>query len=172
MGWSSRIEQALAARRDADGWRLRRRVEHNSVREITLEGRPYRHFSSNDYLGLSQHPAVIAAWQQGAAEAGAGAGASGHVTGYSRHHAQLEEQLADWLGYKRALLFISGFAANQAVIHLLAEKQDRILADKLAHASLLDAPATARPHYAALRTTSRRVWQNCWLARRKAVRWW
>ncbi len=61
MGWSSRIEQALAARRDADGWRLRRRVEHNSVREITLEGRSYRHFSSNDYLGLSQHPAVIAA---------------------------------------------------------------------------------------------------------------
>lgn len=148
MSWSSRIEQALAARRDADGWRLRRRVEYNSVREITLEGRSYRHFSSNDYLGLSQHPAVIAAWQQGAAEAGAGAGASGHVTGYSRHHAQLEEQLADWLGYKRALLFISGFAANQAVIHLLAEKQDRILADKLAHASLLDAashsPATLR----------------------------
>ncbi|MGK3123680.1 8-amino-7-oxononanoate synthase [Candidatus Pantoea formicae] len=148
MGWSQRIEQALAARRDADGWRLRRRIEHNSVREITLDGQRYRHFSSNDYLGLSQHPAVVAAWQQGAAEAGAGAGASGHVTGYSRHHAQLEEQLADWLGYRRALLFISGFAANQAVIHLLAEKQDRILADKLAHASLLDAashsPATLR----------------------------
>lgn len=139
MSWSQRIEQALAARRDADGWRLRRRVEHNSVREITLEGQRYRHFSSNDYLGLSQHPAVITAWQQGAAATGAGAGASGHVTGYSRYHAQLEEQLADWLGYSRALLFISGFAANQAVIHLLAEKQDRILADKLAHASLLDA---------------------------------
>ncbi|MHC9057538.1 8-amino-7-oxononanoate synthase [Pantoea sp. y20] len=148
MGWSQRIDEALTARRAADGWRLRRRVEHNSVREITLEGQRYRHFSSNDYLGLSQHPAVIAAWQQGAAETGAGAGASGHVTGYSRHHAQLEEELADWLGYSRALLFISGFAANQAVIHLLAEKQDRIFADKLAHASLLDAashsPASLR----------------------------
>lgn len=148
MGWSQRIDEALAARRAADGWRLRRPVEHNSVREITLEGQRYRHFSSNDYLGLSQHPAVIAAWQQGAVETGAGAGASGHVTGYSRHHAQLEEELADWLGYSRALLFISGFAANQAVIHLLAEKQDRIFADKLAHASLLDAashsPASLR----------------------------
>ncbi|WP_277975806.1 8-amino-7-oxononanoate synthase [Pantoea endophytica] len=148
MGWSQRIDEALAARRAADGWRLRRPVEHNSVREITLDGQRYRHFSSNDYLGLSQHPAVIAAWQQGAAETGAGAGASGHVTGYSRHHAQLEEELADWLGYSRALLFISGFAANQAVIHLLAEKQDRIFADKLAHASLLDAashsPASLR----------------------------
>ncbi|MEB5970614.1 8-amino-7-oxononanoate synthase [Pantoea dispersa] len=146
--WSERIAQALSAQRAADGWRQRRRVEHNSVREITLDGQRYRHFSSNDYLGLSQHPAVIAAWQQGAHEAGAGAGASGHVTGYSRHHAQLEQQLATWLGYPRTLLFISGFAANQAVIHLLAQPSDRIIADKLAHASLLDAashsPATLR----------------------------
>lgn len=146
--WSERIAQALTAQRAADGWRQRRRIEHNSVREITLDGQRYRHFSSNDYLGLSQHPAVMAAWQQGMREAGVGAGASGHVTGYSRHHAQLEQQLASWLGYPRALLFISGFAANQAVIHLLAQKSDRIIADKLAHASLLDAashsPATLR----------------------------
>lgn len=146
--WSERIAQALTAQRAADGWRQRRRIEHNSVREITLDGQRYRHFSSNDYLGLSQHPAVMAAWQQGVREAGVGAGASGHVTGYSRHHAQLEQQLASWLGYPRALLFISGFAANQAVIHLLAQKSDRIIADKLAHASLLDAashsPATLR----------------------------
>ncbi|KAA6104049.1 MULTISPECIES: 8-amino-7-oxononanoate synthase [unclassified Pantoea] len=146
--WSERIAQALTAQRAADSWRQRRRIEHNSVREITLDGQRYRHFSSNDYLGLSQHPAVMAAWQQGVREAGVGAGASGHVTGYSRHHAQLEQQLASWLGYPRALLFISGFAANQAVIHLLAQKSDRIIADKLAHASLLDAashsPATLR----------------------------
>lgn len=146
--WSERIAQALTAQRAADGWRQRRRIEHNSVREITLDGQRYRHFSSNDYLGLSQHPAVMAAWQQGVREAGVGAGASGHVTGYSRHHAQLEQQLASWLGYPRALLFISGFAANQAVIHLLAQKSDRIIADKLAHVSLLDAashsPATLR----------------------------
>ncbi|MBS0899558.1 8-amino-7-oxononanoate synthase, partial [Pantoea dispersa] len=146
--WSERIAQALTAQRAADGWRQRRRIEHNSVREITLDGQRYRHFSSNDYLGLSQHPAVMAAWQQGVREAGVGAGASGHVTGYSRHHAQLEQQLASWLGYPRALLFISGFAANQAVIHLLAQKSDCIIADKLAHASLLDAashsPATLR----------------------------
>ncbi|KTS00165.1 8-amino-7-oxononanoate synthase [Pantoea dispersa] len=146
--WSERIAQALTVQRAADGWRQRRRIEHNSVREITLDGQRYRHFSSNDYLGLSQHPAVMAAWQQGVREAGVGAGASGHVTGYSRHHAQLEQQLASWLGYPRALLFISGFAANQAVIHLLAQKSDRIIADKLAHASLLDAashsPATLR----------------------------
>lgn len=70
------------------------------------------------------------------------------MTGYTDAHAMLESQLADWLGYPRALLFISGYAANQAVVAALAEAQDRILADKLSHASLLEAaaqsPATLR----------------------------
>ncbi len=135
MSFSARIAQALNARRAADGWRQRRLVMHNDTRTLEVEGKTYRHFSSNDYLGLSQHPMVIAGWRQGAP----GAGASSHVTGYSRCHAELEAQLADWLGYPRALLFISGFAANQAVVHLLAQKQDRLIADKLVHASLLDA---------------------------------
>ncbi len=139
MSWQQRITTALEQRHAADGWRQRHVTDENHTRLLTVEGKRYRHFSSNDYLGLSQHPAVIAGWQRGAQQAGAGAGASGHVTGFNRLHADLEAQLADWLGYRRALLFISGFAANQAVIHLLAEKTDRILADKLAHASLLDA---------------------------------
>ncbi|KTS30017.1 8-amino-7-oxononanoate synthase [Pantoea sp. BS_8] len=139
MGWPQRIQQALAQRRAEEGWRERRVVDASQTRLIRYAGRDYRHFSSNDYLGLSQHPAVIAGWQQGAALAGAGAGASSHVTGFQALHATLEAQLAGWLGYPRALLFISGFAANQAVIHLLAGKNDRILADKLSHASLLDA---------------------------------
>ncbi len=51
----------------------------------------------------------------------------------------MEEALVDWLGYPRALLFISGFAANQALIAALVEKDDRIVADRLSHASLLEA---------------------------------
>ncbi len=61
--------------------------------------------------------------------------APGHVSGYSEAHRALEEALADWLGYPRALLFISGFAANQALIAALVEKDDRIVADRLSHAS-------------------------------------
>jgi 8-amino-7-oxononanoate synthase len=80
-------------------------------------------FSSNDYLGLSQHPAIIRAWQQGAERFGVGSGGSGHVSGYTTAHQALEEALADWLGYPRALLFISGFAANQAVITALMGKR-------------------------------------------------
>jgi 8-amino-7-oxononanoate synthase len=108
-------------------------------RWLVRDGQRYRNFSSNDYLGLSQHPAVVRAWQQGADKYGVGSGGSGHVSGYTLAHQQLEAGLADWLGYPRALLFISGFAANQAVIAALGKKEDRIVADRLSHASLLEA---------------------------------
>lgn len=61
------------------------------------------------------------------------------MSGYSEAHRALEEALADWLGYPRALLFISGFAANRALIAATVEKDDRIVADRLSHASLLEA---------------------------------
>jgi 8-amino-7-oxononanoate synthase len=90
----------------------------------------------------------VCAWQQGAERFGVGSGGSGHVSGYSIAHQALEDELAQWLGYSRALLFISGFAANQAVIAALMGKDDRIVADRLSHASLLEAaslsPATLR----------------------------
>lgn len=112
-------------------------------REIVVEGRRYINFSSNDYLGLSQHPAPIAAWQQGLARYGSGSGGSAHVTGQTTAHAALEHALAEWLGYPRALLFISGFAANQALILALMQRQDRVLADRLSHASLMEAAMLA-----------------------------
>ncbi len=139
MSWQQRIDTALAARRAASTLRRRQVVEQGAGRWLTAEGKRYLNFSSNDYLGLSQHSQVVQAWQQGAARFGVGSGGSGHVSGYSCAHQQLEEELAQWLGYPRALLFISGFAANQAVITALAAKDDRIVADRLSHASLLEA---------------------------------
>lgn len=141
MSWQSKIERGLQQRRDAAAYRTRQLNEGANGRELQADGRHYLNFASNDYLGLSQDAAVIAAWQQGAQRYGVGSGGSGHVTGYSQPHAQLEQQLADWLGYPRALLFISGYAANQAVLAALMEADDRILADKLSHASLLEAAA-------------------------------
>ncbi|PSC95995.1 8-amino-7-oxononanoate synthase [Klebsiella pneumoniae] len=141
-------------------------VTHGAGRWLEREGERWLNFSSNDYLGLSQHPAIIAAWQQGATRYGVGAGGSGHVSGYSEAHRALEEALADWLGYPRALLFISGFAANQALIAALAEKDDRIVADRLSHA--LPAgwrQASARRSCGALPTTIRSSSRNCWLSR-------
>ncbi|PDO86960.1 8-amino-7-oxononanoate synthase [Kosakonia pseudosacchari] len=139
MSWQQRIDAALNERRAADALRTRRAVSQGAGRWLTLGDQRFCNFSSNDYLGLSQHPAVIRAWQQGAERYGVGSGGSGHVSGYTTAHRELEEELADWLGYSRALLFISGFAANQAVIAALTGKDDRIVADKLSHASLLEA---------------------------------
>lgn len=141
MSWQQRIEAALSERRAADALRRRITVEQGAGRWLTLEGERFCNFASNDYLGLSQHPQVIAAWQQGAAQYGVGSGGSGHVVGHTAAHHQLERELAQWLGYDRALLFISGFAANQATIAALTGKEDRIVADKLSHASLLEAAA-------------------------------
>ena len=139
MSWQQRIDAALADRRAADALRTRRVVEQGAGRWLTVGDSRYCNFSSNDYLGLSQHPAIVRAWQRGAEQYGVGSGGSGHVSGYTQAHHALESELADWLGYPRALLFISGFAANQAVIAALTGKEDRIVADKLSHASLLEA---------------------------------
>lgn len=143
MGWQTRLSQALAARQAADAYRRRTVREAPGGREIVIDGRRYLNFAANDYLGLSQHPAPIAAWQQGLACYGSGSGGSAHVTGQTMAHAALEAELADWLGYPRALLFISGFAANQALILALMQRQDRVLADKLSHASLMEAAMLA-----------------------------
>ncbi|WP_225087678.1 8-amino-7-oxononanoate synthase [Pectobacterium colocasium] len=148
MSWQQRIEDALAQRQRDDAYRVRLANQGGSGRWLMQGDRCYLNFSSNDYLGLSHHPEIVRAWQQGAEQYGIGSGGSGHVTGYTDAHAMLESQLADWLGYPRALLFISGYAANQAVVAALAQAEDRILADKLSHASLLEAaaqsPATLR----------------------------
>lgn len=139
MTWQQKIDDALTARRRADALRRRYAVTQGAGRWLQADGRQYLNFSSNDYLGLSHHPHIICAWQQGAERFGVGSGGSGHVSGYSVAHQALEDELAQWLGYSRALLFISGFAANQAVIAALMGKEDRIVADRLSHASLLEA---------------------------------
>jgi len=148
MAWQQRISLALAERREKQQFRQRRVSQQDDVRTLSVNGRRYLNFSANDYLGLSRDQNVIAAWQQGAERYGVGAGGSGHVTGYGVPQQAFEEQLAQWLGYPRALLFISGFAANQAIIAAMMQKNDFIFADRLAHASLLEAaslsPASLR----------------------------
>ncbi|WP_127956868.1 8-amino-7-oxononanoate synthase [Serratia microhaemolytica] len=139
MNWQQRIEQALREQQQQNAYRQRQVHYGVNGRHVALNGRCYLNFSSNDYLGLSQHQAVIAAWQRGAERYGVGSGGSAHVSGFSAAHQQLEQQLADWLGYPRALLFISGYAANQAVLAALMRNGDAILADRLSHASLQEA---------------------------------
>ncbi|MBI6549694.1 8-amino-7-oxononanoate synthase [Xenorhabdus lircayensis] len=139
MSWSDSLSRRLSERRGTSLWRNRQVHQGSDGRLLSTSDGQYLNFSSNDYLGLSQHAQIIAAWQQGAEQYGVGSGGSGHVTGYITAHHTLEQQLAEWLGYSHALLFISGYAANQGVIAALMEKDDRIIADRLSHASLMEA---------------------------------
>ena len=148
MSWQQRLSLALRDQQEAGLWRTRHPVVSLPGGKLRAGNSEFHHFSSNDYLGLSQHPAIITAWQQGLSQWGAGAGASGYVTGHTPAHQRLEETLAGWLGFSQALLFQSGFAANQALVFTLAQATDRLLTDKLMHASFLEAayhsPATLR----------------------------
>ena len=95
-------------------------------------------FSSNDYLSLANHPLLLEALAEGAKRYGVGSGASHLICGHSEAHQALEVALADWTGREAVLLFSSGYLANLALLTTLPAKQDRILQDKLNHASLID----------------------------------
>lgn len=101
-------------------------------------------FCSNDYLGLANHPAVVAALQNGAAQYGVGAGASHLISGHSRAHHLLEEELAEFVGAERALVFSTGYMANLGVVGALTDRHATIFEDRLNHASLIDAARLAR----------------------------
>jgi 8-amino-7-oxononanoate synthase len=96
-------------------------------------------FCSNDYLGLSDHAAVIAAATTATHEWGVGSGASHLISGHTREHHALEQELAAFTQRPRALLFSTGYMANLAVTSVLAGRGDLVFEDRLNHASLLDA---------------------------------
>ncbi|MDY7220455.1 8-amino-7-oxononanoate synthase [Denitrificimonas sp. JX-1] len=129
----------LAARQADNLYRQRPLLQSPQGPVVTVDGKAYLAFSSNDYLGLANHPKLIEALQQGAAQWGVGGGASHLVIGHSEPHHQLENALAEFTGRERVLLMGSGYMANLAVITALVGKGDTVLHDRLNHASLLDA---------------------------------
>ena len=95
-------------------------------------------FCSNDYLGLAQHPKLIAALRLAAAESGVGSTSAHLIAGHRTEHAELEEALAAWTGRERALLFSTGYMANLGVMQALLTRGDSCVQDKLNHACLID----------------------------------
>ncbi|MGY5449460.1 8-amino-7-oxononanoate synthase [Agarivorans sp. MS3-6] len=133
------VSQAIEQRKQQQLFRQRRCQFSAQGRWIEFDRQRYLNFSSNDYLGLSHHPSVIEAWIKGARDFGVGSGGSPLVSGFQRPHYQLEQQLCEWQGREGALLFNSGFSANQGLIKALLTKHDVLLQDKLNHASLMEA---------------------------------
>jgi 8-amino-7-oxononanoate synthase len=136
-----------------DAKHLRRRLRPTQspcAPHVKLNGIDRLAFCSNDYLGLANHPAVVAAWQEGAERYGVGSGASHLISGHSEAHEALEDQLVTLMqpqfGPCRTLFFGSGYTANLAVVPALAATgaATAIFAEALNHASLIDAVRLAR----------------------------
>ncbi len=138
------LRSELSRRQAAHLYRRRRLIADAPGPHLTLEGRSAIAFCTNDYLGLARHPEVVAAFQRGAERHGVGSGSAHLVAGHGPEHQALEEELADFLGRPRALLFSTGYMANLGVIQALAGPGDLVLEDKLNHASLLDGALLAR----------------------------
>jgi 8-amino-7-oxononanoate synthase len=109
-----------------------------------LDGRSLLSFCSNDYLGLANDPALVEAACAGARAWGVGSGASHLVSGHLGAHAVLEEKLAAFTGFARALLFSTGYLANLGIVPALVGRHDAVFADRLNHASLIDAVQLSR----------------------------
>jgi len=130
---------------DAQGLLRRRRVLDGAQgARVTLDGREYLSFSSNDYLGLAGHPAIAEVARQAAGEVGVGAGAAHLLTGHHRLHHNLELELAAFVGKPAALLFSTGYMANLGVIQALLDRHGEVFEDRLNHASLVDAALLSR----------------------------
>jgi 8-amino-7-oxononanoate synthase len=138
------LEEELAQRRAQHLYRERLVLESPQGAEVRVGDETLLSFCSNDYLGLANHPEVVAAFRAGAERYGVGAGASHLVTGHSRAHHALEEELADFVGAERALLFSTGYMANLGVVSALTDRHDHIFEDRLNHASLIDAARLTR----------------------------
>lgn len=132
------FEIELTRRRAADHYRKRLAIDGPHGTEVVIDGRKLLAFCTNDYLGLSNHPQVVAAFHAAADRCGVGSGAAQLISGYNTEHQRLEEELAAFTGRERVLLFSSGYLANLGVISALAGRHDIVLEDRLNHASLID----------------------------------
>ncbi len=138
------LSAQLAARRAQGLYRERQILRSPQGVQVQIGDERLLAFCSNDYLGLASDPRVIEAFCAGARAHGVGAGASHLLSGHSIAHHALEEELAEFVGAPRALLFSSGYMANLGVMAALTNRHGTVLEDRLNHASLIDAARLSR----------------------------
>ncbi|MBI4976100.1 MAG: 8-amino-7-oxononanoate synthase [Spirochaetes bacterium] len=128
----------LAGIRDEHLYREFTTAETVDDTHITINGTAYLNFSSNNYLSLSFHPGLINTARQAATRHGTGGTSSRYVCGSNELYTALEERIARFKGFERALVFGSGYTANLGAVMSLVDKQDLVIIDKLDHASIID----------------------------------
>jgi 8-amino-7-oxononanoate synthase len=128
-------------------YRSRRVIDGPQSVVLNVNGKSVINFSSNDYLGLANHPEVVAAFKMAVDQYGVGSGSAHLICGHSRAHHALEEEFAEFTGREKALLFSTGYMANVGVISALVGRGDYVLEDRLNHASLLDGGLLSRAQF-------------------------
>ncbi|HEY4074962.1 MAG TPA: 8-amino-7-oxononanoate synthase [Herbaspirillum sp.] len=141
------FQTALAQLQSQHLLRKRRVVQGPQGPVLQVDGASYLSFCSNDYLGLANHPELIAAALAGMAEFGIGASASALISGHSAAHEALEQQLAAFVNMPSALYFSNGYMANMGTIAALVGAGDTIFSDRLNHASLIDGARLSRAEF-------------------------
>lgn len=135
----TRLQQGLAALKADHLERRRLLLDGAQGAHVTISGQRVISFCSNDYLGLAADPALIRAAHAALDQSGVGAGAAHLITGHHRFHHDFEAAFARFVGKPAALLFSTGYMSNLAVVTALVGRHGEVFADKLNHASLVDA---------------------------------
>lgn len=143
MIWKE-LESQLAGLADSHLLRTRKTLETGCSTHVSVDGKPLLAFCSNDYLGLASHPAIQEVVCKAARQWGTGSGGSHVVNGHMTPHQMLEEALAQFVGAGRALYYSTGYMANIGVVPTLVGRGDAVFADRLNHASLIDAVQLSR----------------------------
>ena len=132
------LDKHLAQLKLQHRYRARRVTQGPQQVQLKIDDRDVINFCSNDYLGFANHPSIKRAMVDGVNKYGAGSGSAHLINGHSEAHHLLEEELAAFTGYPRAILFSTGYMANIGICQALLDKNDYVFEDRLNHASLID----------------------------------
>jgi 8-amino-7-oxononanoate synthase len=139
MPWREQLKIEHEARAREKLWRTRSTMEGPQGRVVTVAGKDYLNFCSNDYLGLANCPQMVSAAVDSIQKYGTGSGASHLVCGHFDEHALLESEIAEFVGAEKAIVFSTGYMANLSIPQTFLGRNDLLLEDRLNHASLIDA---------------------------------
>lgn len=132
------LQHELIQKKHSNLYRYRDIIASPQGSKVIINGNTVINFSSNDYLGLANHPAVVNAFKKAADTWGVGSGSAHLICGHSTSHQNLEQELAEFTGRDRVLLFSTGYMANIGILSALLKPGDQVFEDRLNHASLLD----------------------------------
>ena len=141
------IEKKLSGLKLSNNYRIRKVKDSGNSHIFVYKNKEFLSFASNDYLSLSNDKRIINSAKKALDKHGYSTSSSALISGYTKAHHMLEEEISDFLGQEKTLLFSTGYQANLGVIKTLVNRGDSIFSDKLNHASLIDGSIISRANF-------------------------